>query len=92
MKRGEAKISRKFYKKDWFGLWSANITGSMRCTHKKIINMAGKLLSVLFLYCVVFAIPVCYPAEDSGILPESDVIKGGFNKNGFHEGRHTSVA
>ncbi|KAM7428208.1 cell redox homeostasis [Porites harrisoni] len=37
--------------------------------------MAGKFSSVLWLYCILFAIPVCYPAEDSGILPESDVIK-----------------
>lgn len=48
--------------------------------------MAGKFSSVLWLYCILFAIPVCYPAEDSGILPESDVIKGSFNKNGFHTG------
>lgn len=59
---------------------------------KTIINMAGKLSSVLRLYCILFAIPVCYPAEDSGILPESDVIKGSFNKNGFHRGRDNSVA
>lgn len=45
--------------------------------------MAGKFSSVLWLYCILFVIPVCYPAEDSGILPESDVIKGSFNKNGF---------
>ena len=48
--------------------------------------MAGKFLSVLWLYCILFVIPVCYPAEDSGILPESDVIKGSFNKNGFTGG------
>ena len=61
------------------------------CT-KTIINMAGKLSSVLWPYCILFAIPVCYPAEDSGILPETDVIKGSFNKNGFHRGQDNSVA